>query len=270
MRLKNILNEPSIVWLFVGLILLNFQAGAQGQMISGKVLDEFGEGLPGATVLVKGTTSGVTTDIDGGFRLEADQSAVLVVSFVGYKPQEVTVGNRTSLEISLSLDVSNLEEVVVVGYGEKSKATVTGAVEQVEAEVFADRAVTNPALSLQGQTPGLLVTRGSSRPGNESISMQIRGVTSINGGEPLCIIDGVPVIGLREFYNMNPDDIQSVSILKDAAASIYGSRAANGVILVTTKKGSGAMTVDYSNNFRLNTIGIRPPTPGMKEYASMF
>jgi len=270
MRLKNILNEPSIIWLLVGLILLNLQASAQSQMISGKVLDEFGEGLPGATVLVKGTTSGVTTDIDGSFRLNAEESAVLIVSFVGYKLEEVPVGNRTVLEISLSLDVSSLEEVIVVGYGEKSKATVTGAVEQVEAKVFADRAITNPALSLQGQTPGLLVTRGSSRPGNESISMQIRGVTSINGGEPLCIIDGVPVIGLREFYNMNPDDIQSVSILKDAAASIYGSRAANGVILVTTKKGYGEMTINYSNNFRLNTIGIRPPTPGMQEYASMF
>ncbi|PIB34882.1 hypothetical protein BFP72_05450 [Reichenbachiella sp. 5M10] len=244
---------------------------AQESQISGQVLDETGAGLPGATVMEIGSNNGTTTDLDGNFNMSVEgQNSQISISFIGYETKTLTVGSRTQFSVDMQVDAQSLEEVIVVGYGEKTKATLTGAVEQVTAATFEDRAVTNPALSLQGQTPGLVVTRGSSRPGNEGITMQIRGATSINGGDPLCIIDGVPVVGLREFYNMNPDDIESVSLLKDASASIYGSRAANGVILVTTKKGSGGMTVDYSNNFRLNTIGIRPPTPGMEEYASMF
>ncbi len=221
----------------VMLLLFNMHVFAQEQVITGVVLDDNGESLPGATVMFKGTTSGTTTDIEGNFRLEAGPSSVLVVSFVGYKSKEVPVGNQTTFSISLESDVSSLQEVIVVGYGEQNKATLTGAVEQVDSKVFEDRAVTNPALSLQGQTPGLVVTRGSSRPGNEDLKLQIRGATSVNGGSPLIVIDGVPAVNDEAFYNMNPDDIESISVLKDGAASIYGSRAANGVLLVTTKRG---------------------------------
>ena len=160
----------------------------------------------------------------------------------------------------------------------RKKATLTGSIETVSSETFKSRAVSSPALALQGQTPGLVVSRSSSRPGNESVKFQIRGVSSVNDfndkGEltssPLIIIDGSPVINNESFYNMNPDDIESVSILKDGSAAIYGSRAAHGVILVTTKRGKGKMTVELTSNFRVNTVGIEPPSPSMQEYATVW
>ncbi|RED95973.1 SusC/RagA family TonB-linked outer membrane protein [Marinoscillum furvescens] len=262
----------SVVLLWVALFG-SISVNAQEVSISGVVTDEYGEGLPGAAVIEKGTTNGITTDLDGQFKLSVSENAILVISYVGYTTEEVAVNNRTNFDIQLLLDVEALEEVVVVGYGEQSKQTLTGAVEQVTERAFKDRAVTNPALALQGQTPGLVVTRTTPRPGGRSddgIDLQIRGATSVNGGEPLVVIDGVPVMSAREFYQMNPDDIASVSILKDGAASIYGSRAANGVILVTTKRGEGKMKVGYNANFRINTIGIRPPGPSMVDYATLW
>ncbi|MDT0684747.1 SusC/RagA family TonB-linked outer membrane protein [Autumnicola psychrophila] len=240
--------------------------------ITGTVISEAdGMPLPGVNVMVKGTTVGTVTDFDGNYSITVPSSeSALVFSFLGFKTIEETVGNRRSIDVNMFTDENALNEVVVVGYGAKKRESLTGAIEQVDSEAFQDRAVTNPALALQGQTPGLTVTRSSPRPGNEDVALQIRGATSVNGGEPLVVIDGVPVIGLREFYNMNPDDIESVSVLKDGAASIYGSRAANGVILVTTKDGKGKMTVEYKGNFRLNTIGIRPPAPSMEEYATLW
>ncbi|MDN3670439.1 TonB-dependent receptor [Echinicola jeungdonensis] len=238
--------------------------------VTGKVSGSDGGPLIGATVLEKGTSNGTVTDLDGKFSLNVSEDATLVISFLGYIAKELPVGDRTSFEIFLEPDVSSLQEVIVVGYGEQNKATLTGAVEQVDSKVFEDRAVTNPALSLQGQTPGLVVTRGSSRPGNEGLKLQIRGATSVNGGSPLIVIDGVPAVNDNAFYNMNPDDIESISILKDGAASIYGSRAANGVLLVTTKRGAvGDIKVNLTSNFRVNAIGIRPAVSGLRKYAEM-
>lgn len=240
--------------------------------VTGKVVSA-GDNLsvPSVNVILKGTSTGVVTDFDGNFKITVpSENSVLVFSFIGFATQEITVGGNTEINISLQEDASALDEIVVVGYGSVKKESLTGAVEQVKSEAFEDRAITNPALSLQGQSPGLVVSRSSPRPGNEGINLQIRGATSVNGGEPLVVIDGVPVIGLREFYQMNYDDIESVSVLKDGSASIYGSRASNGVILVTTKKGKGKMSVEYKGNFRYNTIGIRPPTPSMQEYATLW
>lgn len=262
--------------LFIFLMALGLSSLALAQQtVSGKVLDETGEGLPGATIMEKGTTNGTTTDIDGAFRLTTQgEDPVLVVSFVGYTAQEVTVGSRAVIEVSLEADVASLEEVVVVGYGEQSKQTLSGAVEVVKDEAFQSQAVNSPVQSLQGQTPGLLVTRNTGRPGfsgsgESSGDVTIRGVTSINGGSVTYVIDGV-ISSKTEFYNMNPDDIASVSVLKDGAAAIYGSRAANGVIVITTKQGSGKMSVEYSGSFRKKKIGIRPPAPTMAEYGATY
>ncbi|MGS2764714.1 SusC/RagA family TonB-linked outer membrane protein [Sinomicrobium sp. M5D2P9] len=248
--------------------------GMMFSKVTGKITSATdGQPLPGATVMVKGTSTGVVADFDGNYEIEVDDpaNAVLKVSFVGFKTIEIPVNHQNTMDVALEEDLAQLEEVVVVGYGTQKKATLTGAIEQVDAEVFEDRAVTNPALSLQGQTPGLVVTRTTSRPGNEDLKLQIRGVTSVNGGSPLIVIDGVPAVNDNAFYNMNPDDIKSISVLKDGAASIYGSRAANGVLLVETKRGSaGKIKVNLTSNFRVNTIGIRPAAPGMKEYAGMF
>lgn len=230
-----------------------------------------GTPLPGATIMVKGTQNGTTSDFDGNYQIKVDsKEAVLVVSYVSFKTAEVTVGNQTTINVQLVEDTSQLDEVVVVGYGTQTKTTLVGAVEQIDSKTFESRAVTNVGLALQGQTPSLVVTRSSPRPGNEGISFRIRGATSVNGSDPLIIVDGVPVLNSYSFLNLNSDDIESISVLKDAEAAIYGSRASNGVILVTTKRGKGKLKVDYNFNFRFNTNGITSYSPNMQEYASMW
>ena len=244
----------------------------QQKAIKGKVIStDDNLGIPGVNVVVKGTAVSTTTDLDGNYTIEADAASVLVFTGIGFKTQEITVGTQSTIDVSMVTESKNLEEVVIVGYGTQKKVTVTGAIETVSARNFQDRAVTNPALALQGASPGLVVTRSTTRPGREGINLQIRGATSINGGDPLLIIDGVPAINTSAFYNMNADDIQSVTVLKDGSAAIYGSRAANGVILVTTKKGAlGKMKVEFSSNLRVNTIGITPPVSNMQKYAKVW
>ncbi|APA00306.1 SusC/RagA family TonB-linked outer membrane protein [Flavobacterium commune] len=241
--------------------------------IKGKVTSaEDNMGLPGVNVVVKGSTQGVMTDIDGNFSISVpSDKSILVFSYLGFQNQEISVAGKTVFNVVMISDSKSLEEVVVVAYGTQKKLTSTGSIETVTAKSFQDRAVTNPALALQGQTPGLVVTRNSSRPGREGLNLQIRGATSINGGSPLIVIDGNPAINNEAFYNMNPDDIQSVTVLKDASAALYGSRASNGVIMVTTKKGkSGKMKIDVSTTTRINTLGIRPQTPTMQQYATVW
>ncbi|REA60932.1 hypothetical protein DSL64_13605 [Dyadobacter luteus] len=240
--------------------------------IRGKVTDEKKEALPGVNIAIKGTTRGAITDVDGNFAIDApDEPVVLVFSFVGYIPQEISPGNSTQLSVSLQVDTKALNEVIVVGYGERKKETLTGAITQIGEEVFKDRAVSNAALSLQGEVPGLTITRTSSRPGNEGLSIRLRGESSITGVDPLIIIDGIPVIGTWELNQINPNDIESMSVLKDASAAIYGARAAGGVILVTTKRGKGEkMQITYNANVRLNTIGIRVPYANMQTWAQMY
>ena len=240
--------------------------------VTGKVVSaDDNLGIPGVNVTVKGVKGGVTTDFDGGYSINVDSSdAVLVFSSVGYKIKEVRVGSQKIINITLSVDVSSLNEVVVVGYGKQKKSTLTGAVEVISSKVFEDRAITNVGLALQGQTPGLVVTRSSSRPGNEGLAISIRGASSVNGSDPLIIVDGVPTLNDASFQNLNSDDIESISILKDGAAAIYGSRASNGVVLVTTKRGKGKLKIDYSANFRFVTNGLVGYSPSMQEYASMW
>lgn len=238
--------------------------------VKGTIVDENGEPLPGVNVIVKGTSNGTLADFDGNYTISASKGEILVFSYLGYTAQEIIVGESSIVNVTLKSDLTDLDEVIVVGYGSVKKESLTGAVEQVKSEVFEDRAVTNIALSLQGQTPGLVVNRNSSRPGNEGADLQIRGATSVNGGSPLIIIDGAPAFDDSEFYQMNPDDIESVSILKDGAASIYGSRAANGVILVTTKKGKGKMKIEFNSMFRVNYLGLRPAVPSYQQYGQLW
>ncbi|WP_225444112.1 SusC/RagA family TonB-linked outer membrane protein [Echinicola arenosa] len=214
------------------------------------------QAIPGATVSIKGTSRGTATDIDGKFTIDVpDNDAVLVISFVGYKDQEIVVGNRTTLSVTLEEDLQGLDEVVVVGYGTQKKVNVTGAVADVDGEVLAKRPVTNAASMLQGRMPGVRVVQNSGQPGDEGLGIQIRGQGTFSGAgsNPLVLIDGVE----GSLSDINPNDIENVSVLKDAAsASIYGSRAANGVILVTTKKGSkGGLKIDYHGN-----VGIYTPS----------
>lgn len=246
------------------------QTVMQTGTVKGQVVDANGEPIIGASVLVKGTTNGTITDFDGNFTLNNASKGILVVSYIGYKTQEVPVNEKNLMKIILKEDTEVLDEVVVVGYGTQKKATLTGAVASVSGDILESRPVSNTAIGLQGQVPGLTITRTSARPGNEDMAIQIRGASSTNKVEPLIIIDGVPAISNTEFSSLNPNDIESVSVLKDASAAIYGARAAGGVVLVTTKKGKKGdkLKVSYNGMVTANTPANMLPLAGMRDWAS--
>lgn len=208
----------------------------QNRQITGTVTDRNGETIIGANVVVKGSSTGAITDMDGKFSLMVEPNAVLQISYIGYTPVEITITNQTHLQITLEEDSQALEEVVVVGYGIQKKVNVTGSVSTVTASQLSNRPAVNVTTALEGLAPGVRITQSSGDPGDEDIKTRIRGTSSISGNnDPLILVDGVP----GDMNILNPEDIESISILKDAAsASIYGSRAAAGVILVTTKKGN--------------------------------
>ena len=227
-------------------------ANQQKKIITGTVVDPNGEAVIGANVLVKGTTNGTITDIDGKFSLEVPEGAMLLVSYIGYGDYETKVGNQSNLSITLKEDSKALDEVVVVGYGTMKKKDLTGAVGAVKGDDLASRRTTQLSTALQGATSGVLVTRDNSAPG-ATASIKIRGVTTIGETSPLVIIDGVP----GDINQVNPEDVENMSILKDAAsASIYGSRAAAGVIVITTKR---AKENDLSLNYNFE-YGWEMPT----------
>ena len=213
----------------------------QGVTIKGKVTDETGQGLPGVNVLMKGTTNGTTTDANGDFSLAvSDQNGALIFSFIGYTTQEVNIENRTAINVSLSPDMIALSEVVVTGYGSQSKRDITGSVATIDNKQLLSTPSTNLGQALQGKVAG--VTVGNENSPGGGVMVRIRGFGTINDNSPLYVIDGVPTKGNLNTLNLN--DIESMQILKDAsAASIYGSRAGNGVVIVTTKKGKAGKPV---------------------------
>ncbi len=234
---------PLIIWLMT----LTGAALAQ-QQISGTVTNETGEALPGVNVVEKGTTRGTTTDKNGKYQLAAGRNVTLVFSYIGFVRQEVPVNNRSVIDIQLTADQQALSEVIVVGYGTQKKSSLTGAVSSVTPKELKALPVISATQALQGRVPGVSVTNNSS-PGSEPV-IRIRGVGSISlNPNPLYVIDGIPAGGLN---NIDPKDIESLEVLKDAsAAAIYGSRAANGVILITTKKGStnGKLSLNFDSYY---------------------
>jgi len=237
----------------------------QGITISGTVTDAAGETLPGVNVVVKGTTTGVVTDLDGKYSINVPNAdAVLQFSFVGYITQEIAVSNQTIIMVTLNEDVAQIDEVIVVGYGTQKKVTLTGSVSQVSGDDIVSRPSTSVANALQGMMPGVEIMRSSGQPGSENSGLRIRGLTSVNPVDALVLIDGME----GNLTTLNPDDIESISVLKDASsASIYGARAAGGVVLVTTKKGSTQkMNITYNGSFGINVPGIMPQrVPGWEE-----
>ncbi len=224
----------------------------QSKKITGTVVDATGMPVIGANVMVKGTTNGTITDMDGKFSLEVEDGAVLQVSYIGFANQEIKVGNQTSLSIAMKEDAEALDELVVVGFGTQKKVNLTGSVGTVESEVLESRPVQNAVQALQGTVPGLQITTTGGAL-DKQMDINIRGTGTIgegSSGGPLVLIDGME----GDINSINPQDIENISVLKDAAASsIYGSRAPFGVILITTKGGkSGKVTVNYNNNFRWN------------------
>jgi len=238
--------------------------------ISGKVTDETGEPLPGVNVTIEGTATGTVTGLDGNFNLSADEGSVLLFSFVGYQTQRLTVGSRTSYNITLEPDVQQLSEVVVIGYGETTIKDATGAVASVSSEDFNGGVISSPEQLIQGKTAGVQITNSSGNPG-DGVQLRIRGTTSIRSdNNPLFVVDGVPLSGgapaasadvgygtsanTNPLNFINPNDIESISILKDASATaIYGSRGANGVVIITTKDGRGKGTFDFASSISISS-----------------
>ncbi len=202
-----------------------------------------GESVIGASVMVKGTSTGTVTDIDGSYGIQVRPDATLLISAIGYSSEEVNVDGRTVIDIKLAEESLSLADAVVVGYGVQKKVNLTGAVSSVSEEDLKGKPVANVLEGLQGTAPGLVIQQGSSTPGG-SPTLNIRGYNTMNNNDPLVIIDGIE----GSLANLNPSDIEQISVLKDASSTaIYGSRASNGVILVTTSKGSeGKSEVNYN------------------------
>ncbi len=233
------------------------RAAAQEFSVSGKVTSaEDATALPGVSVRVKGTQTGTTTNAEGIYRLSVPQTATLVFSYVGYAPQEVAVQARSTVNIALQADVRSLNEVVVVAYGQQSRRALTGSVSAVNADQIRGQQIVTATQALQGTAPGVLVVNTSGQPGDNP-AIRIRGVGSINASaNPLIVVDGVPFQG--NINGINPGDIESISVLKDAsAASLYGSRAANGVVLITTKSGKkGAPEINVYSNYGISNRAV--------------
>ena len=215
--------------------------------ITGQVTDlSTGETLPGVNILVKGTSIGTITDVEGNYRLTApDDAETLVFSSVGYTSEEVAIGDRTTINLEMAPDIQSLSEIVVVGYGTQKKANLTGAVSTVSSEQIDARPITSAATALQGTATGVFVNQNSGQPGNDDVNISIRGIGTLNNADPLVLVDGIEA----PLNNINPNDIENITVLKDAAsASIYGSRGANGVVLVTTKRGGKAEGTVFNYN----------------------
>ena len=263
----------------------NLMAGGDEQnvfRISGKVTDDEGETLVGASVLLKGTSVGTTTDVSGNYTFEVPTGeGVLVFSYIGYTTQEVAINNRQVINVSLAPDVQALQEVQIIGYGTQAKAEVTSAIASVSAEEIKDMPLVGLDQALQGRAAGVQVTNNSGAPGG-GVSIRIRGTSSLGAGnEPLYVIDGVPINNSQTFNqqtgeeringmsNINPADIESIEILKDAAStSIYGARAANGVVLINTKRGkAGKQVIDLNTWYGVSTVTNRYDLLGASDFA---
>lgn len=229
----------------------------RGKTVTGKVVDTNGEPIIGATIQIKGTGQGTITDIDGNYTLtNVSDNATLEISYVGMKSQTIPLNRRTSINITMTEDTELLDEVIVIGYGTRQRKSITGAVDQVTSEIFENRPVSNTMQALQGASANLIIQQRNMNPNDNSMSINIRGISTMGNNDPLVVIDGL-ISSTNTLNSMNPNDIENVSVLKDAgSAAIYGSRSANGVILVTTKKGKKAVKPSITLN---NMVGYQDP-----------
>ena len=256
--------------LILVLLLPNLPALAQSQKVSGTIKDEKGQPLPGVNIILKGTAIGTTSDAAGAYAFSStDNNSVLIFSFIGYKTMEETINNRSVIDLAMEPDLEMISEVVVVGYGSVRKSDLTGSVVSIKGDVMKEFPVISVDQALQARAAGVQVIQASSAPGG-GLSVRIRGSNSINAGsEPLYVIDGFPIYpdnnavgtgGDRQPPNalasLNPNDIESIEVLKDASAtSIYGSRGSNGVVLITTKRGKeGEMRITYDGSYSSQSI----------------
>lgn len=251
------------------LCLLSSQVWAQERLVTGEVKDEEGMPIIGVSVMVKSTSQGTITDFDGNFSISVpNDSSTLVFTYMGMKPKEIEIGSNTSLDVVMESEIYSLDEVVAIGYGRAKKKDISGSIATVDGETIADRNTTQVSQALQGTMPGVMVTRSNSEPGAGG-SIRVRGITTIGDSNPLVIVDGVPVASVDD---VNADDIKDISVLKDAAsASIYGARAAAGVILITTKRGEvGKSSLQYKVNYGIDKPTVFPEMVDAQRYLEMI
>lgn len=248
-------------------LLLGAQAWAQGKSISGTVKDTDGNVLPGVTVVLQGTTIGTTSDFDGNFTLgNVPDEATIVVSFVGMKSQALPVGSQTEFDIVLEEDAIGLEEVVAVGYVTRKRGELTGSVSTIKTDELKRTSNTDMVKSLAGKVSGLIVQDQGGYPGAGEKTLLIRGKATLNNNSPLIIIDGMPS---GDFSHLSPSDIASLTVLKDGAAAIYGARAANGVIVITTNRGKqGEAKINFSSSYKMSEFTRRPSMMNSEQYAT--
>ena len=250
-------------------MLLSTVAFAQTMSIKGKVVDNLGDAIIGVNVIEKGTTNGTLTDANGNFNLKVNEGATLTFSFIGYATQEIVVGNQTTIDVVLEEETAMLEDLVVVGYGVQKKSVVTAAIAKVSADDLTLSAPVRVDNALKGLASGVTVTSSSGQPG-AAARIRVRGVGTINNSDPLYIVDGMPIEGGLDY--LNPNDIQSIEVLKDAASgAVYGARAANGVILVTTKNGkAGQVHANYDFSYGWQSAWKHRDVLNASEYALMI
>jgi TonB-linked SusC/RagA family outer membrane protein len=241
----------------------------QQKKVTGTVVDAKGNSIPGVNIIIKGKTTGVASDVDGKFAINASKGDVLAISSIGYKAQDVAVKEGEHLNIILEEDTHKIDEIVVVGFGTQKKANLTGAVAQLNGKALQDRPISNISQAMQGTMPGVTITSGQGRPGQDAGTIRVRGVGTLNNANPYILIDGIESGSMSQ---LDPNDIESISVLKDAAsAAIYGSKASNGVILITTKKGKEGKPVTSYNGY----VGWQTPTTmidrlSSADYATLY
>ncbi|GAL81093.1 TonB family protein [Algibacter lectus] len=238
--------------LFILLLSISWCSFSQ-EVIQGVVADDSGMPIPGINILEKGKANGAVTDFDGGYKITVDPNAVLVFSSIGFQTQEIKTTGKTTINVTMKEDIQSLSEIVVVGYGAQKKESVLGSISQIKGEELLDSGSSNVTNALSGASPGLVVVQGSGQPGADDGDIFIRG-----NANPLILVDGVEIVG--GFANINPRDVENISTLKDGAATaVYGIRGANGVIIITTKRGkTGRPKVSYNSEFSVKSVLNEP------------
>ncbi|HPT30587.1 MAG TPA: SusC/RagA family TonB-linked outer membrane protein, partial [Prolixibacteraceae bacterium] len=259
-----------VAFLMLPMLLFSLWSFGQGNLVRGTVTDENGAPMPGVNVVISGTTTGTITDVNGRFQIQADAKSVLTFSFIGYNPQNVLVGNQKEFTIKMASSELQLGDVVVVGYGTQRKEAVTGSVASIGGDDIREIPSSNFTNSIQGRLPGVELSQNSTRP-DATMQIRIRGTRSLTASnDPLVVLDGIPFVG--SINEINTNDIKSLDILKDASATaVYGSRGANGVILITTNRGQKGQKakISYNGNYSVNKIFAKYPMMDGPEFVAL-
>ena len=268
--MKNQKRLIKMFFLISGLFLTSIIYAQQN--VTGVINDTSGNPIPGVSILLKGTSQGTSSDFDGNYSITIPENAILVFSYIGYIQKEVSVLGKTGINVILEEDLTQLDEVVVVGYGKQKKVNLNGAVQTAIFKDEVNQPVTNSGQLLYGRFSGVQLTQASGSPGADGSSIVIRGIGTFGNSTPLVVIDNIQYADLSAFNSLAPSDIASITVLKDASASaIYGARAANGVLLVVTKKGKAdKFEINYNTYYGMQEVTVNPDFLGAYDYANII